>query len=172
MVKYPKARAYLKQFEYNKIHCEVIDLMLQSEKDGYILKNKAEILADRDNTIMNSQQIQNFIINLDVNDKIKKALYLKFICLKKNSEIAKDLFYSPCYVKTIISKGLSVANEVLTQKGSNLAWKKVQIFYKKVQILKKFFSNIKKPINPYTISFSAWCSFGKRFKKKYWNKTT
>lgn len=58
-------------------------------------------------------ELKQFIINLNIKDKIKQVLILRFIELKKRREISDILHYSLSYIDRLLKRGLFFIDEKL-----------------------------------------------------------
>lgn len=58
-------------------------------------------------------ELKQFIINLNIKDKIKQVLILRFIELKKRREISDILHYSLSYIDRLLKQGLFFIDEKL-----------------------------------------------------------
>lgn len=58
-------------------------------------------------------ELKQFIINLNIKDKIKQVLILRFIELKKRREISAILHYSLSYIDRLLKRGLFFIDEKL-----------------------------------------------------------
>lgn len=119
------AKKYLEQayIGYHRIIC--YDLMIKSIQEDLskfnndkiiIPRLKAELIScekQRRYWLNKRIELKQFIINLNIKDKIKQVLILRFIELKKRREISDILHYSLSYIDRLLKQGLFFIDEKL-----------------------------------------------------------
>ena len=107
----------LKQIDDKFMENVILDLNSEFNNDKIIIPRlKAELISyekQRRYWLNKRIELKQFIINLNIKDKIKQVLILRFIELKKRREISDILHYSLSYIDRLLKRGLFFIDEKL-----------------------------------------------------------